>query len=120
MSKVDDFIQKYGFSIDSSQGYAWVIDADDVRTLISELVPEGSVVVPVEPKITSDMKADHIGEYTFSEERYCCEDEECSNCGGAGRHMAELTVPWDLCKTIFKAMYKTAIKESLSGVEGGE
>lgn len=115
-------------------------------TLPSVAVPDGFALVPVDrdggAKITNEMKGHHIGEYKFQQERPCpkCalhledhyDEVECL-CGGSEEmtYQESVTVPWDVCKDIYKGMAKTAMlsaapqpqaedltNETLKAVEG--
>lgn len=72
-------------------------------------VPEGYAAVPLDPRngrprITSEMKAEHIGEYSWEEDApYYDEDGELIE------HTASHVVPWDLCKKIYAGMAQTAL-----------
>ena len=77
-----------------------------------------------EPKITNRMKARFNGHFTFKVEEPCpkCalhlenyyDDVECL-CGECEEkhYQKEITVPWDLCKEIYKEMKLEANKEIL-------
>jgi hypothetical protein len=80
-----------------------------------------TIQVPIDersgkPLVTSAMKAACIGEFTFPMHRVCTEcleiaDEECDVCGGEIDYIDQITVPWDTCKAIYKAMAMEAAKE---------
>ncbi len=87
-------------------------------------VPDGFALVPVDKdggaKITNEMKGHHIGKYKFQLERPCpkCalrledhyDEVECL-CGGSEEmaYQESVTIPWDVCKNVYKGMAKTAI-----------
>ena len=71
------------------------------------------MIVPADPRyplekqplITNEMKAECIGEFSWEEEAdYYDED------GNIVEHVATRTVPWDLCKKIYKQMAMVAAK----------
>lgn len=75
------------------------------RQKAREQVPDGSAVIPLDPRngkplITNEMKKTHIGEYEFAFPSVDEDGEEI---------MQSVTVPWDLCKTLYKAMAQTAM-----------
>jgi hypothetical protein len=77
------------------------------------------------PKITAEMKAECIGEFTFKRENTCYEcfenaDSSCVICAGEIDYTETITVPWDTCKKIYKAMAIAAAKPSCaaSGTAG--
>lgn len=67
-----------------------------------------------EPKVTNEMKAECIGEFTFTREATCtaCHYDEpqddCEVCGGEVQYIETITVPWTSCKEIYKAMANAA------------
>lgn len=67
-------------------------------------------------KITTEMKAQCIGEFEFAIDVPCgeClvegEDEDCEVCSGELTHQRSVEVPWDTCKEIYKRMAKFAPK----------
>ena len=68
------------------------------------------------PLVTSAMKADCIGEFTFTRQNACVEcyevaNENCDVCGGEIDYIETITVPWGTCKEIYKAMAVAAGKE---------
>lgn len=70
-------------------------------------VPEGFALIPLRggrPEITNDMKAKCMGE--FSWEEYAPYNDED---GDFHDYTATHTVPWDLCKEIYKAMARCAL-----------
>lgn len=76
----------------------------------------GKVLMPIEPNMTTEMKAEHIGEYSIPVQSaciYCLEDgdEECETCGGTGHLTNNHIIPWTTCKQIFAAMYKTMVEQ---------
>ena len=82
---------------------------------------KGIMKVPTlsgKPEITNAMKAECIGEFTFDVERVCThcavafhdEDHECEVCDGEIEYTETVTVPWDTCKEIYKAMATEAAK----------
>ena len=79
-----------------------VIDPVELRELLKT-----HVIVPREPKMTNEMKATHIGEYSWEEDAPCYDEN-----GDYQEYTATREVPWDLCKQIFKGMYKTMIEVS--------
>ena len=96
-------------------------NGDRYATLHGEKTHPPGMVVPVEPHqpavplITNQMKAEHHGYHSFEVESACHEclhglddGEECSTCDGDGVYMMKMSVPWDTCKEIYKAMVKTA------------
>lgn len=57
-----------------------------------------------EPKVTNEMKAECIGEFTWSEEwPYYDEDGNLH-----ADHVHTHVVPWSVCKEIYKAMANSA------------
>lgn len=68
------------------------------------------------PMVTSQMKADCIGEFEFTIQAECGEcidtgaDEDCEVCQGGIQYERKVTVPWDTCKQIYKRMAESAIK----------
>lgn len=76
-----------------------------------------------EPLITSQMKADCIGEFTFKIEEPCpkCylkleekfDDIECL-CDGCEEqaYSRSVVIPWGTCKEIYKAMVKSALRDA--------
>lgn len=58
------------------------------------------------PKITANMKAECIGEFLWSEQADYYDEN-----GDMVEHVATRTVPWDLCKEIYKRMAQVAAKE---------
>lgn len=63
--------------------------------------------------ITNKMKSDCIGEFSFEIDEACSacsfhgSQEECEVCGGEIEFTRVVTVPWDICKDIYKAMLKS-------------
>ena len=72
---------------------------------------------PPRPLITSAMKAECIGEFSFEIEETCpvCYDGEpskdCEVCKGQVNYTRPVTVPWDACKEIYKRMVAAAVRE---------
>ena len=64
-------------------------------------LPEGYVIVPT--RITNRMKAKYMGEFSWLEE-----SDQYNEFGEVIEYTARHTVPWDLCKDIYKAMIKVA------------
>lgn len=64
--------------------------------------------------ITNAMKAECIGEFSFTVPQHCMEcldvgaDEDCEVCGGAVEYQQSITVPWDTCKAIYAKMLDAA------------
>lgn len=62
------------------------------------------------PDITDGMKAECANEFAFTVPAECGEcidvrpDDDCEVCGGAIIYQREITVPWDVCKKIYKKM----------------
>ena len=72
--------------------------------------PRFNPLVEVKPKITNQMKADCIGEFSWTEDSpYYNEDGKLFE--GEVTHV----VPWNLCKEIYKAMAIVASKEIKQG-----
>jgi len=72
-------------------------------------VPYNTALIPIlrgEPEITNRMKAECIGEFNFKIEVPELNDEFEVTGEMEDR---EVDVPWDLCKTIYKAMAKVAM-----------
>lgn len=66
------------------------------QTLMHVVVP----MVPMVPTVSNEMKSKFIGEFEWQEDAsYYDDDERCYV-----EYRATRTVPWDLCKTIFKQM----------------
>jgi hypothetical protein len=60
------------------------------------------------PAVTNKMKGECIGEFTWKEQAdYYDED------GNVVEHTAIRTVPWDLCKEIYRRMAHVAATEAL-------
>lgn len=63
-----------------------------------------------EPVITNEMKAECMGEFEISITQDCGRclveglDENCEQCDGELVYQRIVTVPWDTCKEIYKAM----------------
>jgi len=55
------------------------------------------------PKITNNMKAECMGEFSWKEDAPYYDDN-----GNYIEHEAERVVPWDLCKKIYKRMAQIA------------
>ena len=89
------------------------ISADLVRELF-----KGKALLPIEPNMTTEMKAAHMGEYFVTIEIDCpdeCEaDEECGHCEGTGICDQKIAIHWTTCKRIFRAMYATAVEQAHS------
>ncbi|MFV9464789.1 hypothetical protein ACNUI5_25500 [Pseudomonas aeruginosa] len=78
-------------------------------------VPEGWKLVPSDKGcVTSSMKAECIGEFSFYIRAACAEcldvgtDSDCHVCGGDIEYDQKIDVPWDTCKEIYKAMLAAA------------
>lgn len=78
-------------------------------------VPEGWKLVPSDDGcVTSSMKAECIGEFSFYIRAACAEcldvgtDSDCHVCGGDIEYDQKIDVPWDTCKEIYKAMLAAA------------
>lgn len=82
-------------------------------------------------RIPRHAKAGCIGEFKFSiEDGVCCpqcweqQDDDCDLCGGksneSGYSDLKVTVPWDLCKSIWLAMNKIKAEELRQQLNGGE
>jgi len=62
------------------------------------------------PMITNTMKQYCMGEFEFEIDDCCtachfhAEDPDCEVCGGEIEFKRKVSVPWDLCKTIYKQM----------------
>lgn len=80
-----------------------------------ETYEKGRLSIPVDlrtgkPMVSSDMKAECIGEFSFETEQTCyhCyeieKDKDCEVCGGEVNYQQKVTVPWNTCKDIYKAM----------------
>jgi len=72
---------------------------------------EGYVLVPIDKPITNQMKAECIGEFSF-----CIDVPEIIEAKNGWtvtgeKAQIEVTVPWDVCKQIYKAMLKAAPKK---------
>lgn len=67
-------------------------------------IPEGWKLVPVKSPVTSDMKAECIGEFSFPTEELKFDDDG----NWVGTYTRENVVPWDTCKAIYKAMLSAA------------
>ncbi|MAY54534.1 MAG: hypothetical protein CMQ37_01545 [Gammaproteobacteria bacterium] len=80
-------------------------------------VPDGYVMVPVEPTVTTEMKIDCIGEFSWKEEAPYYDEN-----GIVHDYVAQHVVPWDICKDIFKRMYSHLVKECqlAAAQQGGE
>jgi len=92
------------------------------RLMIGNEIPKGWKCVPFDKPITNEMKSECIGEYSFKVDRSCsaCHfgepDEDCEVCAGEIEYSEEITVPWDLCKKIYKGML-TAAPDTKAGGE---
>jgi hypothetical protein len=67
------------------------------------------------PLVSSAIKASCIGEFTFDREASCMAcfeeaDKTCEICAGEIDYVETITVPWDTCKKIYKAMAIEAAK----------
>lgn len=60
------------------------------------------------PAISSEMKAECIGEFSWEEQADYYDEN-----GNVIEHVATRIVPWDLCKEIYKRMAQAAAKEVL-------
>lgn len=97
---------------------------DDLGKRIAALMNRdsgGSLSIPTDPRtgkpmVTSAMKAECIGEFSFDIEMTCysCHEigveEGCEVCDGEVDYMHKATVPWTTCKDIYKAMAVEAAK----------
>lgn len=88
---------------------------DDVDAQAQHSVPEGWKLVPSDKGcVTSSMKAECIGEFSFYIRAACAEcldvgtDSDCHVCGGDIEYDQKIDVPWDTCKEIYKAMLAAA------------
>lgn len=71
------------------------------------------MIIPADPRytlekrplITNEMKAECIGEFSWEEEAPYYDEN-----GNLIEHVASRTVPWDLCKQIYKRMVMLAAK----------
>lgn len=96
------------------------IHAAPVETIGPETIRAwmaGHVRVPVEPAITSDMKAECMGEFFVRFPEWCrgCGvdgSDECGVCHGKGEFMRQINVPWIVMKEIYRSMYKSALNAS--------
>lgn len=59
-----------------------------------------------EPVISNKMKAECIGEFSWQEDADYYDEE-----GNVVEHVATRTVPWDLCKKIYKRMALVAAED---------
>lgn len=91
-------------------GWAWL--RDNALEQLTDLgrrgsVPEGCALIPLHngnPKITNEMKAECMGEFSWQEEApYYDED------GGLHDYIATHAVPWTICKDIYKKMASVAM-----------
>ncbi|EPF5011088.1 hypothetical protein ACSSFO_005592 [Pseudomonas aeruginosa] len=78
-------------------------------------VPEGWKLVPSDKGcVTSSMKAECIGEFSFYIRAACAEcldvgtDSDCHVCGGDIEYDQKIDVPWYTCKEIYKTMLAAA------------
>jgi hypothetical protein len=89
---------------------------ETMKIPIDPRYPEGSVAYP-RPQVTSNMKAECIGEFSFEIEETCpvCYDgepsEDCEVCKGQVNYTRPVTVPWGTCKDIYKRMASAAARE---------
>jgi len=104
---VEEWIAANQRDINEDFPSVYAIEVSKIRAFLSSPpLEDGMVKVPVEPKITNEMKAQHIGEYTFEIEQTCSycavhhdeDDLECETCNGELTYSMEVTVPWDLTK----------------------
>lgn len=69
-------------------------------------VPSGYALIPLRngsPEVTNEMKVECIGEFSWQEEApYYDEDGELHD------YVATHTVPWSVCKAIYKKMASVA------------
>jgi hypothetical protein len=87
-----------------------------------ELNSVKTIQIPIDertgkPLVSSAMKAECIGGFRFTRQNACvqCYDEadaNCDVCGGEIDYIETITVPWDTCKEIYKAMTVSAGKET--------
>ncbi len=92
------------------------VDLDMERDLVHQLLAKIDTARAqggaVEPVITNEMKAECMGEFEVSVTQDCGRclveglDENCEQCDGELVYQRIVTVPWDLCKEIYKAMAK--------------
>lgn len=84
---------------------------------------ENAALIPMlngKPEITNRMKSECIGNFTVTIEHLCSacayhgEQEDCEVCGGEIKYSQKLQVPWDICKSIYKAMATAAILPAMS------
>jgi hypothetical protein len=132
---VEKLISYKSFRGDCAGAHHTVMESEDVRALANqfqsalkakdeEIARLGALV----PKITNEMKAAHIGEYSFKHKTSCnggdlegCDGDRCHICDGSGWIEDDLIVPWDTCKQIFKGMHATFVRpttEPHSGEDG--
>lgn len=78
---------------------------------------KGTMRVPTlngRPEVTNSMKANCIGEFSFTIPMVCGEcvtgtaDKDCEVCAGEVEYLQSVSVPWDTCKEIYKAMANAA------------
>ena len=78
------------------------------------------------PMVTSQMKADCIGEFEFTIQDACGEcidtgaDEDCEVCQGGIEYERKVTVPWNTCKQIYKRMAESAAAGFTQSNEQGD
>lgn len=101
---LEEFIAEKSFAGSYHEGD--VITVSDFRTWMA-----GHARAPVEPTIKTQMKIDCIGEFSWQEDAPYYDDK-----GEVHDYVATHVVPWDVCKDIFKRMYKSMIAASQEGV----
>lgn len=85
-----------------------------------------TIQIPIDnkgkPLITTEMKMKWLGEFSFKVPEYCFEcdaenaNSDCPICGGKGEYLREITIPWTVCKEIYKTL---AISAALTPNETG-
>lgn len=69
------------------------------------------------PLVTSEMKAECIGEFSITEQLTCtsCSYDEaqpdCEVCGGEVTYDQKFTIPWTTCKEIYKRMASVILRQ---------
>ncbi|MBF2991408.1 hypothetical protein HKT22_01090 [Pseudomonas aeruginosa] len=120
----DDVARALGLRPSQERGFAWsyllasiksCVKASEDAAQAQHSVPEGWKLVPSDKGcVTSSMKAECIGEFSFYIRAACAEcldagtDSDCHVCGGDIEYDQKIDVPWDTCKEIYKAMLAAA------------
>ncbi|MGC3555632.1 hypothetical protein [Pseudomonas aeruginosa] len=120
----DDVARALGLRPSQERGFAWsyllasiksCVKASEDAAQAQHSVPEGWKLVPMDKGcVTSSMKAECIGEFSFYIRAACAEcldagtDSDCHVCGGDIEYDQKIDVPWDTCKEIYKAMLAAA------------